>query len=77
MSGQQAATHLGYEIKIHGHLDPRRLSWFEGLTITPQPEGHSLLTLYEDDQTSLQALLKTLSDLGVSLISVSRLPEPH
>jgi hypothetical protein len=70
MSRQSAVTNRGYEIQIRGHLNPKRLSWFEGVTVAPLPEGTTLLTMAENDQASLHALLNALSDLGVTLLSI-------
>ena len=70
MSRQSAVTNRGYEIQIRGHLNPKRLSWFEGVTVAPLPEGTTLLTMAENDQASLHALLNALNDLGVTLLSI-------
>lgn len=70
MSRQSEVTNRGYEIQIKGHLNPKRLSWFDGLTVAKLPEGTSLITMIERDQASLHALLNALSDLGVTLVSV-------
>ena len=33
-----------YEIRLKGHLDDRWADWFEGLTITLEEDGNTLLT---------------------------------
>ena len=33
-----------YEIRIDGHLDREWSDWFEGLTITPEEDGTTLLS---------------------------------
>ncbi len=33
-----------YEIRLKGHLDARWAEWFEGLTITLEEDGNTLLT---------------------------------
>jgi len=33
-----------YEIRLKGHLDDRWAEWFEGLTITLEEDGDTLLT---------------------------------
>ena len=60
-----------YEIRIKGHLDSQWTDWFEGLTITLEEDGNTLLTGPVIDQAALQGLLKKVRDLGMPLVSVS------
>ena len=60
-----------YEIRIKGHLDKRWAAWFEGLTITLEDNGDTLLTGLVIDQAALHGLLKKVRDLGMPLVSVS------
>jgi hypothetical protein len=60
-----------YEIRLKGHLDDRWAKWFEGLTITLDEDGHTLLTGPVVDQAALHGLLKKVRDLGLPLVSVS------
>lgn len=60
-----------YEIRIKGHLDSRWADRFEGLTITLEENGDTLLTGPVIDQAALHGLLKKVRDLGMPLISVS------
>lgn len=59
-----------YEIRIQGHLDDRRAAWFEGLTLTREDNGDTLLTGLVVDQAALYGLLRRVRDLGMPLISV-------
>jgi len=59
-----------YQIRIKGHLDTQWTVWFEGLTITPEDDGDTLLTGSVVDQAALHGLLKKVRDLGLSLVSV-------
>jgi len=60
-----------YEIRLKGHLDGRWADRFEGLTITLEEDGNTLLTGPVADQAALHGQLKKIRDLGVPLISVS------
>ena len=62
-----------YEIRLKGHLDDRWADWFEGLTITLEEGGDTLLTGLVIDQAALHGLLKKVRDLGLPLVSVSPL----
>ena len=61
------------EIRLEGHLDERWTDWFEGLTITREPNGETRLTGPVVDQTALHGLLRKVRDLGLPLISVNRI----
>ncbi len=61
-----------YEIRIKGHLDSRWTGWFDGLVITLEEDGDTLLTGPVIDQAALHGLLKKIRDLGIPLISVNR-----
>ena len=61
-----------YQITVKGHLDNRWADWFEGLTITLEDNGETLLTGPVVDQAALHGLLRKVRDLGVPLLSVTR-----
>jgi hypothetical protein len=62
-----------YEIRIHGHLDARWAARFEGLTLTLEDNGDTLLTGPVVDQAALHGLLRKVRDLAMPLVSVTRL----
>jgi len=60
-----------YQIRIKGHLGRQWTDWFEGLTITLEDDGVTLLSGPVVDQAMLHGLLKKVRDLGMPLLSVS------
>lgn len=60
-----------YQIRVKSYLDSAWTDWFEGLTITLEESGHTLLTGPVVDQAALYGLLKKIRDLGMLLISVT------
>ena len=62
---------LIYQIRIRGHLGQPWQEWFEGLTLTLEADGTTLLTGPVVDQAALYGILKKVSDLGMPLLSVS------
>jgi hypothetical protein len=59
-----------YRIRIKGQLDSQWTDWFEGLTITLEENGETLLTGPVVDQAALHGVLKRIRDLGMPLVSV-------
>jgi hypothetical protein len=64
---------LVYQIRIEGQLGSQWTDWFEGLAITLEDNGDTLLTGPVIDQSALHGLLKKLRDLGMPLLSVNRI----
>ncbi len=60
-----------YQIRVRGHLNHQWMDWFDGLTITLEADGDTLLTGPVVDQSALYGLLKKIRDLGMPLLSVN------
>jgi len=60
-----------YEIRLKGHLEARWEQWFDGLTITLEENGNTLLSGPLADQAALHGILKKVRDLGLTLLSVN------
>ena len=69
--GPDADQPTVYQIRLKGHLGQRWLEWFEGLTITLEKDGNTLLSGPVVDQSALHGLLKKVRDLGMPLLSVN------
>jgi hypothetical protein len=61
-----------YEIRLKGHLDTQWVTWFDGLTISLEENGNTLLSGPVADQSALHGLLKKVRDLGMPLVSVNQ-----
>jgi hypothetical protein len=61
---------LVYQIRLKGHLGPQWTDWFEGLTLTLEANGETLLTGPVADQAALFGLLRKVRDLGLPLVEV-------
>ena len=66
-----------YEIRIVGHLDSRWADWFEGLSFAHESDGTTILYGPVVDQAALHGLLRKVRDLGMPLISASRVERPR
>ncbi len=66
-------TPARYEIAVEGRLDRAHWSrWFDGMEVTPQPDGTTTLAGPVVDQAALHGLLAKVRDLGLVLLSVQR-----
>ena len=61
-----------YQIRLEGHLSCQWTDWFEGLTLTLEDNGETLLTGPVADQAALFGLLRKARELGMPLLSVIR-----
>jgi hypothetical protein len=65
-------TLTGYQIKVKGQLDPRWSEWFDGLAISHEADGSTILSGPVTDQAALYGILLKLHNLNLPLLSVSR-----
>lgn len=63
-----------YAIRVAGHLDQRWANRFDGLTLTRQDDGTTVLDGPVVDQAALHGLLQKIRDLGLPLLSVTPAP---
>lgn len=62
-----------YEIRLNGRLDSRWAAWFDGLTVTQQHDGTTVIHGLVVDQSALHGLLTKVRDIGIPLISITRI----
>jgi hypothetical protein len=66
-----------YEIRLEGHLDTRWAAWFDGLRLSHERDGSTIIGGSIPDQAALHGLLQKVRDTGLPLVSVSRVePDP-
>ena len=65
-----AGQPMVYQIRIKGHLSPQWTDWFEGMAITPEDNGDTLVTGPVIDQAALHAVLKRVRDVNLPLLSI-------
>jgi hypothetical protein len=68
-----------YEIRLKGHLNARWAAWFDGLTLTQDSDGITVISGPVIDQAALHGLLHKVRDVGLPLVSVARIDprQPH
>jgi hypothetical protein len=66
------------QIRVEGHLDTRWAAWLDGLALTHETDGTTVLHGEVVDQAALHGLLQKVRDLGVPLVSVVHVaPDSH
>ena len=61
-----------YEIRLEGHLEARWAAWFDGLSLTQESDGTTVIRGAVIDQAALHGLLSKVRDLGLPLIAVTQ-----
>lgn len=76
MSGDISRERAAYEIRVKGHLGSRAARLFEGFEATTgfHDDGTpvTILTGLTADQSALHGTLNKVRDLGMEIVSVSR-----
>ena len=67
----KAGQSMVCQIRIKGHLGIQWTDWFDGLAITLEENGDTLLTGPVVDQSALHGLLKKIRNLGMPLVSIN------
>ena len=62
---------MAYQIRVTGHLGREWSDWFDGLSITLEDNGETLLSGPVVDQAALHGLLRKVRDLGLPLLAVT------
>jgi hypothetical protein len=60
-----------YEIRIDGHINVEWAEWFEGMSVTAQTDGTTLLSGLLADQAALHGLVRRIGSLGMTLVSIN------
>ena len=60
-----------YEIRLRGHLETRWAAWFDGMTLSHERDGSTVLSGPVIDQAALHGLLQKVRDIGLPLVSVT------
>jgi hypothetical protein len=64
-----------YEIRVGGRLPARWAAWFDGLTVTAETDGTTAIRGPVADQAALHGLLERVRDVGLPLVSLTRLTD--
>jgi hypothetical protein len=75
--GAPTADHGGiphYEIRVRARLGSTWSGWFDGLSLTSEDGGTTVIRGPVVDQAALHGVLQKLRDVGIPLISLVQLP---
>ena len=62
-----------YRIRVGGHLDSGWPEWFEGLCLTCEANGETVLSGPIVDEAALHGVLAKVRGLGLPLLAVNRI----
>jgi hypothetical protein len=64
-----------YEIRVQGQLDQHWSAWFNGLAISYDADGNTVLRGSLVDEAALHGVLSKVRDLALPLLAVNRVAE--
>jgi hypothetical protein len=76
-TGAPAADHdhvPHYAIRVKGHLGSRWSASFDGLSLTHEDDGTTVIHGPVVDQAALHGVLQKLRDVGIPLVSLTQVP---
>ncbi len=73
LPGRHTPEH--YEIRLAGELDRHWQAWFEGMAVLREGDGTTVVSGPIADQAALHGVLQRIRDLGVPLISITRMTD--
>lgn len=63
-----------YEIRVAGRLTSRWSAWFDGMAITTEDDGSTVIRGPVVDQAALHGLIQKLRDVGIPLLALTQVP---
>jgi hypothetical protein len=66
---------MRYEVRVQGELGPGWEDWFGGSSMARGTDGATCLTCDLPDQAALHGLLRKLQDLGLPLLSITKIDD--
>ena len=76
-SAEPAPRTSWYRIRVEGRLAPRWATCFDGMTLTTEDGGTTVIQGAVVDQAALHGLLQRVRDAGLPLVSVLRVGPDH
>jgi hypothetical protein len=65
-----------YEIRVEPDVDRTWSAWFDGMEVRSLSDGETLIAGEVADQAALHGVLDRVRDLGLGVISVTRVDHP-
>jgi len=62
-----------YAIRLKGYLDARWAAWFDGMTLTREGDGTTVVRGPVADQAALHGQIQRVRDIGLPLLSVTQI----
>ena len=65
-----------YAVHVHGRLGPGWSAWFDGLDVRGADDGTTTIQGAVRDQAALHGLLRKVRDVGLPILSLTRVTPP-